>query len=194
LIDRGPDSRGVLDLVRTDPLPGVRTLCLKGNHEEMFARGLSGEASVLPQWLDYGGYECAQSYGIEIGALFGRSAEDIENLLSQAVPASHIRFAQGLPDSIRFGDYLLVHAGVRPGVKLEDQAPKDLRWIRDGFLESEADFGFRVVHGHSITTSVEERANRICIDTGAYASGVLTACWIDGAEVGFLQARDKASS
>jgi serine/threonine protein phosphatase 1 len=191
LIDRGPNSRGVLELARGQPLSGARTLCLKGNHEEMFARGLGGEASVLPQWLDYGGYECAQSYGVEVGALFGRSPEELEATLLQAVPASHIRFAQDLPDSIRFGDYVLAHAGVRPGVKLEDQTPRDLRWIREGFLESEADFGFRVVHGHSISLQVEERANRICVDTGAYMSGVLTACWIDGAEVGFLQARDR---
>ncbi|NDC59207.1 MAG: serine/threonine protein phosphatase, partial [Alphaproteobacteria bacterium] len=122
LIDRGPDSRGVVRLVRQG-IGAAKVLCLKGNHEEMLARGLMGEASVLPNWLAYGGYECAQSYGVEIGALFGRSADEVETVLAQAIPAADVSFLAALPDSARFGDYFLVHAGIRPKVPLDQQDP-----------------------------------------------------------------------
>jgi len=188
IIDRGPDSRGVIERLREGaPFP-ARLLCLKGNHEEMLVRGLSGEPDQLQRWLDYGGYACAQSYGVEIGALFGQSSDILEHVLGSAIPASHIRFLDSFIDSIRFGDYLFAHAGVRPGVSLEAQASQDLRWIRQGFLESTADHGFMVVHGHSITLDVEERANRIGIDTGAYRTGILTTMWIEDGQRGYLQA------
>jgi serine/threonine protein phosphatase 1 len=187
LIDRGPQSRQVLSLLRADPLPGARLVCLKGNHEEALVRGLSGVPSRLTDWLGFGGDACAQSYGVSIGDLFGRSAEHVEQVLLNAIPERDIQFMDSFLDSARFGDYFFAHAGVRPGVALDRQSPKDLYWIRDEFLTSDADHGAIVVHGHSISASVDERPNRICIDTGAYKSGVLTALWIEGAERGILQ-------
>jgi len=187
LIDRGPNSRDVIALLRANPLPDARLVFLKGNHEEALVRGLSGAPSRLIDWLGFGGDACAQSYGVALGDLFGRSASDVEQLLLDAIPDRDIRFMDSFLDSARFGDYFFVHAGVRPGVPLDRQEPKDLYWIRDEFLNSDADFGAMIVHGHSIAATVDERANRICIDTGAYQSDVLTALWIEGGDRGLLQ-------
>jgi serine/threonine protein phosphatase 1 len=95
-----------------------------------------------------------------------------------------------MADSFRFGDYLFVHAGIRPGVELERQASKDLRWIREGFLDDRTDHGVIVVHGHTIVDRPEEHPNRIAIDTGAYRYGTLTALGIEGPERWFLETRD----
>jgi serine/threonine protein phosphatase 1 len=194
LIDRGPNSREVIErLMRPLPFPG-RLICLKGNHEEMLGRGLGGEPQLLARWLEYGGRECARSYGLDVTLPITQSMEVLEHNLRSAIPDRHIRFLNSLPDTARFGDYLLVHAGVRPGTPLQDQLPGDLRWIRDGFLESGADHGFVVIHGHSIALRVEERVNRIGIDTGAYMTGILTAVWLEDSERGFIQAVGEATA
>lgn len=104
------------------------------------------------------------------------------------MPAAHRRFLDELGDSFRFGDYLFVHAGIRPGVSLEEQSGRDLRWIRNGFLDDTTDHGMIVVHGHTIVEEAEEHPNRIAIDTGAYRSGVLTALAIEGTERWFVTA------
>ncbi len=93
-----------------------------------------------------------------------------------------MEFLESFVDTFRFGDYLLVHAGIRPGVELDQQRQSDLRWIREPFLLDNSDHGFVVVHGHTITADIDERPNRIGIDTGAYRSGVLTALAIEGSE------------
>ncbi len=198
LIDRGPDSKGVVALARTwrqgesfgafESAP--RLVVLSGNHEDLLVRGLSGAPSVLSRWLGVGGDATARSYGAAVGDLLGRSPEDIALRLEHAIPRPDIAFMARLPTSARFGDYLLAHAGVRPGVAFEEQSPEDLRWIRKPFLESRVDHGGVVVHGHSETAEVEELANRIGIDTGAYRTGILTALWIEDQERGFIQARD----
>jgi len=103
-------------------------------------------------------------------------------IVRAAVPREHVEFLESFGDSCRFGDYLFVHAGIRPGIEVDQQSQSDLRWIRDPFLYDETDHGFVVVHGHTITDEVEERSNRIGIDTGAYRSGVLTALAIEGTE------------
>ena len=102
------------------------------------------------------------------------------------VPSEHVEFLETFVDSCRFGDYLFVHAGIRPGIAVEEQDRKDLRWIRDPFLSDAQDHGCVVVHGHTISKGVDERSNRIGIDTGAYRSGVLTALAIEGAERRYL--------
>jgi serine/threonine protein phosphatase 1 len=91
-------------------------------------------------------------------------------------------------DGLQFGDYFFTHAGIRPGVSLEEQDRQDLRWIRSPFLESEEDYGVVVVHGHTVRNEVEMRLNRIGIDTGAYATGVLTALGLEGTERWLIQA------
>ena len=189
LVDRGPDSRGVVDRLATRPPRFARNIFLSGNHEEAFLRVIGGDASVVPAWLLYGGKECAQSYGIGGGWLLNAAPQSVAHEVARLVPRAHVDFLSSFGDTFRFGDYLFVHAGIRPGVAVEDQDPKDLRWIREGFLEDRTDHGCVVVHGHTIVEAVEEHPNRIAIDTGAYRSGVLTAIGLEGTERWFIDAK-----
>jgi serine/threonine protein phosphatase 1 len=143
---------------------------------------------MLQSWLVYGGAECAASYGVTEGFILNAQPSEILQRLQEQVPAAHKTFLESMADTFRFGDYLFVHAGIRPGVDLDSQTGKDLRWIREGFLDDRTDHGFTVVHGHTIVEKVEEHPNRIAIDTGAYRTGVLTALGIEGPERWFLQA------
>lgn len=189
LIDRGPDSAGVVELIcqlcRTRP----DTICLSGNHEEFFQRVLAGEKNVLEDWLRYGGAECIASYGISVDELRGASEQEQLALIKAAIPSGHADFLRVLGDTFRFGDYLFVHAGIRPGVVLDEQTVADLRWIRDPFLADNRDHHFVVVHGHTISDGVDERGNRIGIDTGAYRTGVLTALGIEDEQRWYLTAQ-----
>lgn len=182
LIDRGPDSRGVIEFLMRLPSEGIRPIFLMGNHEEMMLRVLGDEPEAVHQWLTYGGYEFAQSYGVEVGRLATLAPTEAAAMIRTAVPASHFSFIEGFADSFTFGDFLFVHAGLRPGKSLADQDPHDLRWIREEFLNDETDHGCMVVHGHTISAAPEEMENRIGIDTGAYQTGILTALRIEGAK------------
>lgn len=188
LIDRGPDLRGVIEHILSNA-PFARTICIKGNHEEFFLRVLAGEDEVIADWLTYGGYECAESYGVSKGWALNASPSAIGDRLRASVPQAHKDFLAGMADSFRFGDYLFVHAGIRPGIPIEDQSGKDLRWIREGFLDDGTDHGLTVIHGHTIVEQPEEHSNRIALDTGAYRSGLLTAIRLDGASRCFISAR-----
>jgi serine/threonine protein phosphatase 1 len=190
LIDRGPDSRGVIDLFLDSPPPFAQPIFLKGNHEEFLLSVLEGEDEMVGSWLSYGGYECAESYGVSRGWTLNVSPAEVAARLRASVPESHRQFLADMADSFQFGDYLFVHAGIRPGVPLEEQSGKDLRWIREGFLDNRFDHGVMVVHGHTIVEKPEQHPNRIALDTGAYRSGVLTALGLEGRERWFLEARD----
>jgi serine/threonine protein phosphatase 1 len=180
LIDRGPDSSGVIERLRTYRHDRIRPYYLAGNHEEVLLRLLNGERGILASWLRFGGSECLQSYGFDPATLAGRSETTALAMVKQAIPESHAKFLETFADTLRFGDYLFVHAGIRPKVDLALQSQTDLRWIRSPFLDDECDHGFVVVHGHTISEAVEERSNRIGIDTGAYRTGVLTALGLEG--------------
>jgi serine/threonine protein phosphatase 1 len=182
LIDRGPSSAQVIERLRTYRRPGIRPVFILGNHEEVLLRIIDGDRSLTSSWLQFGGLQCLQSYGVDAASLRGRASAELVDAIRAAVPAEHVEFLRGFVDSCRFGDYLFVHAGIRPGVALEQQRQSDLRWIREPFLLDETDHGFVVVHGHTISSEVEERPNRIGIDTGAYRSGVLTALAVEGSE------------
>lgn len=186
LIDRGPDSAGVIErLSGLDDFP-AKTLFLLGNHEEFFLRVLAGEPGVAYDWLGFGGDTCAESYGVVAASLKAMDEQRIAAVLRDAVPAAHVAFLHTFGDTFRFGDYLLVHAGIRPGVPIEDQEPHDLRWIRRPFLSDAHDHGVMVIHGHTISDGVERRSNRIGIDTGAYQTGVLTAAIVQEDDLRFL--------
>ena len=189
LIDRGPDSAGVIERFVGDPPRWARLVYLQGNHEEFFLNVLSGREETVGNWLTYGGYECAASYGVSQGATLNATPAEIVDRLREAVPASHVAFLENMADSFRFGDYLFVHAGIRPGVAIDEQSQRDLRWIREGFLDCGDDHGVVVVHGHTIVEKVEQHPNRIALDTGAYRSGVLTAIGLEGTKRWFLEAR-----
>ena len=180
LIDRGPDSRGVVERLRTYRHDRIRPYFLAGNHEEVLLRLLAGERGILMSWLRFGGAECLKSYGVDPADLGGKGEAEGLRLIKEAIPQSHAAFVQGFADTLAFGDYLFVHAGIRPGEDLSLQSQSDLRWIRSPFLEDEADHGMVVVHGHTISSDVVERPHRIGIDTGAYQTNVLTALALEG--------------
>lgn len=190
LIDRGPASRAVIERLIAYKPKDARVSFLMGNHEEFLLRALDGEPGILGRWLEYGGREFCQSYGLAPERLIALEEPAALALLRQAVPDSHRRFIKSFADTFRFGDYVFVHAGIRPGLPLDAQQAADLRWIRDGFLDDAAEHGFIVVHGHTITDEPVERANRIGIDTGAYRGGALTALVIDNAQRRWLRAKN----
>jgi serine/threonine protein phosphatase 1 len=186
LIDRGPDSCGVVRLARQGLPAFAKAHFIRGNHEEMLVRGLSGEPGLIPAWLAHGGRSCAVSYGIDPSRLHDSDPGRLEHLLLSHIPADDIAFLAGCVDSVRFGDYLLVHAGIRPGVPLAEQKGHDLRWIRADFLESQVPHEAMIVHGHTISDGIVTRPNRIGIDTGAYQSGCLSALRIEEDETSIL--------
>lgn len=189
LIDRGPNSSQVIERLRTYRHEGVKTIFLLGNHEEVLLRILEGEADLITKWRWFGGAECLQSYGVDAAQLTGRSEAEALEIVRQAIPTEHKDFLASFDDTCRFGDYLFVHAGIRPGVEVEQQRQTDLRWIREPFLLDDTDHGFVVVHGHTISPEVQVLPNRIGIDTGAYRTGVLTALAIEGSRMWFLDTK-----
>jgi serine/threonine protein phosphatase 1 len=184
-VDRGPDSRGVLDRLARNPFP-TRYIALKGNHEALFEAFLR-DPTVASQWRRWGGLETLHSYGVPVAqVMVGKGFEEASNALRQSVPQEHFRFLGSLRFSLSLGDYFLCHAGVRPGVPLEHQQPEDLLWIREEFLNSRMSFGKVVVHGHTPTASPEVLPTRINIDTGAFATGRLTCLILEGGSRRFL--------
>ena len=181
-VDRGPQSRGVLDRLAANPFP-TRYVALKGNHEEMFENFLADPESG-PYWATQGGVETLHSYGVAVGALkdYASARDD----LRAAMPPTHLQFLRALKLSQGHGRYFFCHAGVRPGVPLDRQSEHDLLWIRGLFLGSAADFGRIVVHGHTPVEEPEVLPNRIGIDTGAVFSGRLTCVALDNGAPRFL--------
>lgn len=186
LIDRGPDSKGVVERLMA-LAPGRRDVrFLMGNHEQVFLRAMSGDRRALRFLIRIGGRETLLSYGITDEDYRLLDFEELAVLAAKKVPAEHLAFLGGFENWVAIGDYLFVHAGLRPGVALEEQDQADLWWIRDEFLSHRESFGPIIVHGHSITEDVDVRPNRIGIDTGAFATGRLTAIGLEGAERWFL--------
>lgn len=184
-VDRGPDSRGVLDRLASNPFP-TEYIALKGNHELMFEAFLR-DPTVASQWRRFGGLETLHSYKVPVAAVMvGKGFEEASNALRQSVPKEHFRFLGSLKLSLSMGDYFLCHAGVRPGIPLEHQREEDLLWIREEFLNSKMNFGKIVVHGHTPMASPEVLPTRINIDTGAFATGRLTCLVLEGGSRRFL--------
>jgi serine/threonine protein phosphatase 1 len=187
LIDRGPQSREIIDYFLKGPPAFAQWHYIMGNHEEMLLKLIDKpDSSLMPQFLRFGGRETFESYGAPQRVL---DTPDLytPDTLPAYVPEPHRSFIRRMEDGILVGDYFFTHAGIRPGVALDAQEAQDLRWIRKGFLDSEADHGMVVVHGHTVLEEVEVRPNRIGIDTGAYASGRLTALGLEGEERWFIQ-------
>lgn len=189
-VDRGPDSAGVIDLVlELDASGAFETRALKGNHEEALLQFLA-DPTFGPMWFEHGGGATLASYGVTPPAVrtdldaWAAAAEQF----AAALPDHHLGFCQSLELMVTVGDYVFVHAGVRPGVPLDQQAEKDLLWIRRDFLESRAAFDKVVVHGHTPTQDPQLLPHRLGVDTGAYATGVLTAVRLDDEGPRVLQA------
>ena len=186
LIDRGPDSRGVIERVRWLMQASPNVKCVIGNHEDLLLRCLDGDTRVVPVFGKAGGQATLRSYGVGDFDYDEADADEIVTLLQNCVPQDHVDFLKGLDDYVVIGGYLFVHAGIKPGVPLAAQKPDDMRWIRDRFTGYTGDHGIMVIHGHTITELVDLQSNRIGIDTGAYATGKLTAIGLEGKDFWFL--------
>lgn len=190
LVDRGPQSAAtvarLIDLTRADS----RITVLLGNHDNMFLRFMQTPPSQDPRlregltWLNprLGGQATLASYGVDITA----PLPDIHAQARALVPQEHLDFLAGLPLGLARGACFFVHAGIRPGVALDQQDPEDLYWIRDEFLLDPTDHGPLIVHGHTPVERVEHHGNRLAIDTGAAYGGALSAVVIEGRRVWLL--------
>ncbi|MBV2143063.1 serine/threonine protein phosphatase [Falsochrobactrum sp. TDYN1] len=188
-VDRGPDSRGVLDFLIKVSKHDPRMLALLGNHEAGFLQYLAtGEVTGL--FAANGGEETARSYGVEIDFTQAVSAQEGHSNLVQAVPQAHIDFIRSLPRSLAFEDFFFCHAGVNPSLPLDAQDPDELIWIRNIFLGWTGLFEKVIIHGHTPQDAIDIHPNRVNLDTHAWKSGRLSAIIIDGAEKHFLEALD----
>jgi serine/threonine protein phosphatase 1 len=177
-VDRGPDSRGVLDRLSRNPFP-TDYIALKGNHEAIFEEFVN-QPSVASHWRDLGGLETLHSYGVPMDNLMlGKGFEEAARALSAVIPEAHRTFLGSLKTHISIDNCFLCHAGVRPNVPLDRQNANDLLWIRDEFLNSRQSFGKMIIHGHTPNEWPEVRPNRVNLDTGAFATGRLTCLVID---------------
>ena len=180
LVDRGPDSAGVIRVARA-LAQGDRFdfRLLMGNHEELLLLAVAGDVRAMRLLMGEGGEATLRSFGMGGEEIARGGYHDLVRLVRDRIPSDDLDFVRTGADMVVIGDYAFVHAGVRPGVPLEAQVPADLRGIRDTFLESSRDHGKIVVHGHTPTADVDERPNRIGIDTGAYATGRLSAIGLE---------------
>lgn len=184
-VDRGPDSAKVLEaLVWLQRRPDLEVRLLKGNHEQALLEFMDSPECSGP-WLGFGGAETLASYGVAPPRPADHEIEFVRarDELLDRMPSAHLKALQELELLLEVGDYAFAHAGVRPGVPLARQEEKDLLWIRKGFLETPQSFEKVIVHGHSWQdASPQLLENRIGVDTGAFATGVLTAIRLtDGA-------------
>ncbi len=187
-IDRGAQSKQVIDCLLEDNFPGFEKVFLMGNHEQVLLQFLSSKDAVIAhEWFKFGGLSTLASYGVNVRGV--PTTKDISQLRAEfreKLLARHMDFFERLVLNYEIGGYFFVHAGVRPKIKLHRQRPEDMLWIREEFLNSDVFHGRVIVHGHSVTDEPEIRHNRIGVDTGAYASGRLTCAVFEGVSCRFL--------
>ncbi|WP_242130217.1 metallophosphoesterase [Sphingobium sp. Sx8-8] len=186
-INRGPASAQALDRLSSLASTSSRYRFLMGNHEEIFLRVLNREHDMLKLFIHMGGRPTILSYGINASTYRTANYEDLETIIINHVPHEHIEFIGRLESQVIRGDYLFVHAGVDVSKDIEAQDPRVTRWIRKGFTHSEQQCEKTVVYGHTVYCDVHQRIGRIGIDTGAYASGKLTAIALEGSRRWLLQ-------
>jgi len=196
-IDRGLQSRDVINFFTSGAVDRFDPVYLMGNHEEALLRFLQ-QASFGSQWARYGGSETLYSYGLappnQRASLNSHeemsAARDawtrIWNEFRTRLPEEHLAFFQSLKPYHLAGDYLFVHAGLRPGVSLDEQTARDMLWIREEFLDDQGEFPHKIVHGHTPMDTVHHDYRRIGLDTGAFLTGRLTAAKLIGTDVAFL--------
>ncbi len=188
-VDRGENSKAVIDILLDACPQGYDTVFLKGNHEEMLLNALNDQAAA-DFWLRNGGRQTLASYGISIDT--DPAELTIKQLMEEfleRLPQEHLAFLTNLQLTFESGDYFFAHAGIHPDKPLNDQEERHLLWIRDRFLFSQEDFGKVIVHGHTPARDVESANNRIGIDTAAVYGGKLTALMLEGREQIFLYAK-----
>lgn len=186
-IDRGLQSRQVIEILLSDRLSAYQTHFLKGNHEDALLSFL-GDPEFGPKWAAYGGRETLVSYGVKPPRSMTLNAEwhQAHDNFLKSFPNNHQQFFRALPTRVKIGGYGFVHAGMKPGRSFDEQSDYDLMWIRDEFLRDEAGFDVKVVHGHTPTDAPYNDNRRINVDTGAYFTGRLTAVKLVGQSVDFI--------
>lgn len=184
-VDRGPDSKGVIDRLASLKKDYKSAVFLKGNHEAAMLDFLDDPEEIM-EWLEWGGDETLRSYGVS--APLSKSGDDLANDLANAMPKTHLDFLKSLALTHREGDYFFVHAGIRPGVALDEQEEDDLLWIRGRFHDASEDErpDATIVHGHQPRKKPLDAGWRINVDTGACWSGMLTAVVLEGNKRRFL--------
>jgi len=186
-VDRGPDSRGVIDRLIGNIPKGFSARYVKGNHDQALLDFL-GDAEAYRTWRSYGAPETLLSYGVR-PPLFDSSEkfEEARKAFEAQLPPAHLAFLRSLESAVVLGDYAFVHAGIRPGMNIEDQTDEDLLWIRDDFLNCRSAHEKVVVHGHTPISAPIRLHNRIAVDTGAYATGILSCAVLENTECRFIQ-------
>ncbi|MEP3227329.1 MAG: metallophosphoesterase family protein [Parasphingorhabdus sp.] len=186
LIDRGPDSAGVIETAMKLKQERGHVRFLMGNHEEVYLAAAAGSEKATRFFNRIGGKETILSYEISIREYMDLDNNALAERLPDLIPSHHIEFVKNFENQIVIGDYAFVHAGIRPGIALEEQKPKDLRWIREEFLSAKDPHEKVIVYGHTINDDVIEKGNRIGIDTGAYYTEKLTALALEGEQRWYL--------
>jgi len=186
-VDRGPHSAGVIETLLSDPVSGVETVHLMGNHEQVML-DFAIDGTFRDTWFRNGGRETLQSYGVDPdGAGTGDEAvAALARAFADALPKVHRHFLAAMPTSHRAGSLFFAHAGIDPARPLDAQQDHDLMWIRDAFLHDDRDTGAVVVHGHTPAPEPEVTPHRINVDTGAWCTGRLTAAVLENGRVRFL--------
>ncbi|SON56886.1 Serine/threonine-protein phosphatase 1 [Hartmannibacter diazotrophicus] len=187
-VDRGPNSTDVLTHLSSPPPKGMHRLCLCGNHDDAFLKFIASPLRSL-NWIDFGGSKTMMSYGVDVVPLLGnkRGQAKLVELVREVIPQLHIKFLRSLPVTLSVGPYLFVHAGIVPGLALEEQRDEDLMWIREPFISRGPMLeGMTVIHGHVAAKEPVFTRDRICIDTGAYATGNLTVLRLEKGKIDLI--------
>lgn len=187
-VDRGPDSKAVLEFLCQPSIEGVVHIALCGNHDAEFLSFLR-EPKINMGWLGFGGLETLRSYGVDAMHIMknGGGASVLERTVKQAVPATHVDLLASLPTMLEIGQLVFAHAGVRPEIALNEQTDEDLMWIREPFLSKGPKLPVLVIHGHTISSEPDFGTRRVGIDTGAFATGRLTVLKFSQGKVAILQ-------
>ncbi|MFN3685273.1 metallophosphoesterase [Salinarimonas sp.] len=180
-VNRGTDTRGVLDLLVDPPIVVDQWVHLRGNHDQMLLDALDGNRRAAAFLVEHGGRATAASYGLRLPLSASEAIDAILARLPALVPERHRAFLRGTGLSFGLGDYFFCHAGVRPGVPLARQSALDLLWIRDGFMDAELRCEACIVHGHTPVDAIRLGPDRIAVDLGGYATNRLGAVLLEGA-------------
>lgn len=179
-IDRGLESKEVINLLLAPPPAGHERICLMGNHEAALLQFLDNP-SVLREWANFGGYATLASYGIAIpDSMLPERLAQVRDAFRKNLSPAHETFIRNLQLSYHVGDYLFVHAGIKPSVPLAKQTRDDMLWIRDPFLKHKGFFEYYIVHGHTPVPTPEIYTNRANIDVSAAAKNSLCCMVVEG--------------
>ena len=191
-LDRGSQSKEVIDFILSNEQANIQYVYLRGNHEQTLLDFLEDEA-VARSWLSYGGQSTLASYDVAVTKIPTKRTElvELQSQLRTKLPDSHYRFLNKTKSFYSLGTYFFVHAGVNPNYSLANQRPEDLLWIRDEFIDAKKPFEKIIVHGHTVTDAAELLPNRIGIDTGAYVSGILTCLVLRDNQQRLIQTQPK---